>query len=128
MKIAIQRTGGFAGFRRTGLGRYGAAAACGSAAHRGAGGERRVLCLPTALGGEITGADLFQLRITVTDGARRHTVEFPDHESPELATLRALVRSLAPLTNYPSISNLAAGEQGIHDGVFLGDLFRSEWL
>lgn len=97
MKIAIQRTGGFAGLQEE-LVSVDTAQLPPAEARRieELVGNAGFFGLPTALGGEITGADLFQLRITVTDGARRHTVEFPDHESPELAPLRALVRSLAP--------------------------------
>ncbi len=97
MKIAIQRTGGFAGLQEE-------LASVDTAQMPPEDGRRieqlvgktAFFSLPTTLGGEIKGADLYHLRITITDGSRRHSVEFPDHDSPELAPLRALVRSLAP--------------------------------
>jgi len=97
MKIAIQRTGGFAGL----LEELASVDTAQMPPEEAQGIEKLVgntgfFRLPTTLGGEIKGADLYHLRITITDGSRRHSVEFPDHDSPELAPLRALVRSVTP--------------------------------
>ena len=81
---------------------------------------------PTALGGEITAQTFFSWNHR-HDGARCHTVEFPDHESPELAPLRALVRSLK-LNESTRQFNLAAGSRALAMAFFLAGSFRSEWL
>lgn len=52
-----------------------------------------VFDLPGSLGNHIKGADLSRFRITIEDGSRRHTVEFPDHDSPEVTLLRMLVET-----------------------------------
>jgi len=97
MKVTIQRTGGFAGLQE--------ALASVDTAQMPAAEARRIeelvakaafFDLPAIVGGHIKGADVYRLRVTITDESRHHSVEFPDHDSPELVSLRALVRSLAP--------------------------------
>lgn len=97
MKVVIRRTGGFAGLEEE-LASLDTTQMPPAEARQL---EERVRSmtffgLPAALGSHIKGADLYRFRITIDDGSRRHTVEFPDHDSPELTPLRELVQTLVP--------------------------------
>ena len=95
MKVEIRRTGGFAGLEEE-LASLDTAKMSPDQARQL---EERIRSmaffgLASSFGTHITGADLYRFRITVEDGSRRHTVEFPDHDCPELTPLRELAQTL----------------------------------
>jgi hypothetical protein len=55
--------------------------------------------LPEMVSGDIIGADMYHLEITIMDGDRHHTVAFDSDDSPKTAPLCKLFDTLVQLMN-----------------------------
>jgi hypothetical protein len=98
MRIAVKRTGGFAGLTED-IGEVDTTQLDASAAQQV---EQMVSSLgffelPATIAAPTIGADLFRYEITVSDGSRRHAVTFADDGGPEAAPLRDLVQTVAEM-------------------------------
>ena len=98
MKIAVKRTGGYAG-----LSEDVAATDTEKISKKAASQVQRIVQkmgffnLPDKVTGSSVGADLFYYEITVTDGNRQHTVGFYLDDDPETSSLRQLVDTVVKL-------------------------------
>ena len=98
MNISVKRTGGFAGLTEE--------VASLNTATLDATASRQIeqlvknigfFALPAKVVSQAIGADYFSYEITISEGARHHTVTFVDDESPETASLHGFVDSLKTL-------------------------------
>ena len=95
MKIAVKRSGGYAGVRED-VATIDTAKLTATAVEQleqmlqGIG----FFDLPAIVSPETVGADMFYYEIAVTEDHRQHTVAFYDDNSPQIAPLRKLVDTL----------------------------------
>ena len=97
MKIAIKQSGGFAGEVKELL-QLDTAQIEPSVSQQVEQFIREVkfFDLPAVIEGDV-GADFLRYQITVTDGAREHTVTFPDDGGPKTAAIRKFLGNMLKL-------------------------------
>ncbi|MCL4250555.1 MAG: hypothetical protein KJ065_20560 [Anaerolineae bacterium] len=95
MKIAFERSGGFAGLRITVTIDTDTLPPHEAAQLESLVEDAKFFDLPARLRSSTGGADQFQYVVTVADGERRHTVRTTDSAAPE--TLQPLLRRLVIL-------------------------------
>ncbi|HET6484941.1 MAG TPA: protealysin inhibitor emfourin [Spirochaetia bacterium] len=95
MLISVTRTGGFAGLSETLIRADTETLNTQVAASlRDMVRAMDFFSLPSRVGAEQMGADLFIYEVTVTDGEQSHTVAFADARTPENAPLHDLLGAL----------------------------------